>query len=228
MKQQETVIRPTSSQVLDSSIVYLVESKIARSKIQRRFDTEGQLVSISVPRADLRNAINDKSDPSFRRALRNTNTELQDIEARRRGVSFGDVMSASVYVEDSKSVGLAMKRRRGEVTGKSLETLRYKLEDWAEVKIPAAVLLLILGGTGYGLYRLWEVSSSIVNDYSEILEEAASSPEGLDRALERHSATARNRERELAPATEKDKEEDSEIFPPTEPESSNEESPTPQ
>ncbi|MCB0353875.1 MAG: hypothetical protein KDD64_10135, partial [Bdellovibrionales bacterium] len=187
MKQQETVIRPTSSQVLDSSIVYLVESKIARSKIQRRFDTEGQLVSISVPRADLRNAINDKSDPSFRRALRNTNTELQDIEARRRGVSFGDVMSASVYVEDSKSVGLAMKRRRGEVTGKSLETLRYKLEDWAEVKIPAAVLLLILGGTGYGLYRLWEVSSSIVNDYSEILEEAASSPEGLDRALERHS-----------------------------------------
>lgn len=141
--------------------------------------------SLTVPRRPLREAI--LADTLFRRTLRNTDLEFQDIFAGRRRVGQSDSMSAAAYIKDTKSIGIRTPHGSVIKLGGSPEGLRASMEDWAQVRIPAAILVLIAGGTLYGTWRLGTYAAAVIDEYSQSLAEAATSDEGLDRAVANRS-----------------------------------------
>ena len=206
-----TVIRASEGEKLDSSTRDLFESFLGKHNVQTKLNPDQELESLTVPTKKLRGTIAE-GDSSFRRALRGLPLELQDIVSKRRNVEIGTVMSSPVYVQEAKASGAIVRTEPSAGSlANSIDAFRDKLEDWGQVKIPAAILLLLAGGTLYGAWRLARVAEETFTEQARLLSEAAESEAGLERAVRARSGlsvpqVAEDPQEEVAPETQPDNE----------------------
>lgn len=189
MRDQSIVTSPRRQPIADGPADFL---KLTFPDCAERRNNEKELTSIAIGRRELRKKI--LSSESFRRSFRKLPLEVQDIYVKRGWLfwgqgGLGECMSARVYVSDVKTFGQA----RGAMFGKSLsESLRGTVERfeslafWAQTTVIVGTMGAILGTLGL----LARAAHRTMQSYSESLEAASSSEEGLDRAIRARSGRA--------------------------------------
>jgi len=186
---RESLVSRHGQEAISKDEVEFLGSALPRDLLQIRKNAAGSISSLAVPTKALRKSI--LNDKGLRDFLRGADLEIQDLEVKRGRTHMGQLMMGRVYVKDTKAVGLRGGISGGNPLADSLESLKAHLEDGAEVKTPAAVILLIAGGTIYGAFRLGNVVVRMGTDYAETLEAASTDQEGLDQAVNSRSGFSR-------------------------------------
>ncbi len=192
----QTIFSALSGPTIDRDDAKLIKDLLAPIPVKVTATPDNDIRSLTVPRTKFREKI--LSDSSFRRALRNLPFKLQDVHART--MELGDSVVPEVYVKDTKYNKLSHS------TGKSLVSLDVKMRwleealgDWGYVRIPAIILLTIVGFVGYGAYRLATFAGKVVTEYSEATAAATTSDAGLERAVQARSGTVSANSPKIAP-----------------------------
>lgn len=188
MRDQAIITAPRREPIADGFADFLRQSFPERCRAERK-NTDSELTSITIDRRELRKKI--LSSQTFRRSFRQLPLEVQDLYVKRGWLfwgqgGLGECMSARVYVSDTKALG----HSRGTLLGKSLSNsirgLQEKLESlavWAQAAVIVGTIGAILGTLGLLAREAYKVISS----YSDSLEAAATSEEGLERAIRARS-----------------------------------------
>ncbi|WKZ56675.1 MAG: hypothetical protein QY326_08070 [Bdellovibrionota bacterium] len=173
-RSSETVITaPESGEKLPPELITFFKVHVGNHAVKPHGEDPDGAKSIAVPTRKLRETI--LADTPFRRALRDSNLRLQDIQARWGRVHIGDVMYASGYVKETKTVGVSPRSERNDAL--ALTGLKEKLEDLAD-RMPLAVIVLIAGGTVYMAWRLGDAASRLGIRYAERISAAAGDAAG--------------------------------------------------
>jgi len=180
--KRESIITRQDGQPMNEAELSLLTARLPEKSVCQRSNKENQIDSLSVPTKTFRRAILTNSD--FRHAVRRSDLEITDISIKGGLVDMSQALNGASYVKTTKAVGLRGGTGSVVPLADSIEALQARLEDWAQIKIPAAVLILIAGGTIYGAYKLGNAVVKIGTSYAETLERASSGEEGLKSVLE--------------------------------------------
>jgi hypothetical protein len=183
------VLRPAGQQkALDPSVSEFLEHEFA-SNIRATKTPEGETASLSLPRTSFRLALRDSHD--LRELVRKGGLVVQEVSSK--GILFkrletSDVVAGAVYVKDVKRVGA-----RGSGIGRaqalqdSIEVWGERLRDWAEIKIPAAILLAMLGGILWGAYRLKQIAEDKFGEHAKDTARMLEGDKGLEAVVQKRS-----------------------------------------
>jgi hypothetical protein len=177
-----------AEKVLDPSVAEFLQHEFAKN-IRATKSPEGGISSLSLPRATFRVALRDSHD--LRELIRKGALVVQEVNSK--GILFkrletSDSVSGSVYVKDVKRVGVRKSGiGRGQALHDSIEVWGERLKDWAEIKIPAAILLTMLGGVLWGAYRLKQIAEDKFGEHAKDTARMIESDKGLEAVVQKRS-----------------------------------------
>ena len=180
----QTIFTALNGPTIDRDDVAILKSLLGSISVTTRKNPDEEFQSLTVPRTPLRNLIT--ADTTFRRALRTMPFKLQDLNGRTMKLS--EPMTAEVYVKEAKYNGLSHTQGRELIPfDVRMRWLEDAVGEWGHVRIPAIILLTIVGFVGYGGWKLATYAGRVIEEYAAVTAAASTSEKGLEAAIRARS-----------------------------------------
>jgi len=176
---------------VSSQLVDILKEKLGTGNVETTPKQKPPFNSVCVTMPHFSVRVNESY--TLRQVIYDSDIDITVIKSKKRLFGGAKIQRASpvsgkVFVKQSISVGTSdLVENQSRNWSEFLDAFKEKLEDWGQIKMPFALLLLIGGMTLFIGYKIKQGIAPAIQDYSDSTKRAIESKEGLQKLIDKRS-----------------------------------------